>query len=268
MVVILLALLVLAPSPARAADPRPAEGPHSGAFCGRDAERRLREIFGRVASAAGLEWDGTHGQDPEGREVSFVYDGRRRNVSYDCDAHRPRDGPSIANTVLCGDGLVVVFGMGICEAGRSADEIAFVAAHELAHVALNHTGEQADFNDRTYESWFASALGQDERRRIRRELGPDGTQEQLEGRLWRRFLQQSRPVRERLQRRQETAADQEGLNLVGLAGYSRDSAAAMMRHSADLRTATHMDVSTRHPPSVVRERLLERLADEMRSPAH
>jgi hypothetical protein len=260
----LLLSLLLAPATLRAGD----EGPRSGAFCGADAAGRLAGVFGRVARAAGLEWSGTSGRDPgTGRAVAFVFDPGHRNVSYDCEARRPAEGASIGYTALCDEAIVVVFGAGICEAARGADEAAFAAAHEISHVFLNHWDALLDFEERTFESWLASELGVEERRRLRRELGPRATPERVEDRLWRRFQQQSAPVRERFLRGQETEADQEALNLVGTAGFDRAGAAALLRHAAELRIATHRAPSPRHPPSAARERLLESLAAELRGPS-
>jgi hypothetical protein len=285
---VFLACLALA-SAARAQ-----EGGMSGNACGEDPQGTVGRIFTRITTAAGVSSaSGSYFDPASHKPVQFIYSGRRM-AKYDCASHSDIKGTSIGSTTECDDTWGIVFGLGLCEAARSEDEIASVIAHEVSHLSMRHGRNRLAYMESLYVPWLDSdgrpdfeeingAINADLQARIQAEHPELSTihdpaqinqitapyyswaADQLSEALWQRLQIRKKDLIDQFAQRQESEADANGINLMGQAGFDRDAAADMMEHGAQLRTALDFARDNRHPPPAARAAVLRQIAARMRS---
>jgi hypothetical protein len=268
---VLLAALVVG---ARAAEPsgydKPGtDDPTSVDVCGKNPRRKLRDIFIKVVTTAGLKWNDGAGMDPSTkRPFYFDYGANLKGVDVDCSAKSVVDGTGNAATRACDTFDMIVVGSALCDMVHSEDEIAFWLSHEVSHLVLGHHKARQDTFVKACKDWvdgegasqakgISDKVDQDLDDSIRDKYPDADTRikkdpaflerlkleaqsyrtKQLASRLV-AACQKAEPVTSAVQQLaldQEHEADLNGINLMGLTAppYDRAKANEAMRHGID-----------------------------------
>ncbi len=208
--------------------PEEAQLPRSVNAFGRYPEKTLRTIIHRLAERAALG----------NIEARIFIDRNNDYAQFDCLTHTlwPIQGPNPAasQAAHCRDGYYIIAGRILFKDAHSADELSFVIAHELAHIADRDYRGQL----RALQKLCGVSL-----------MGPDGEQ------VGQRCLDAPK-ISARFDafcRKQEDAADANALDLVRLAGFDPSVAKGFFIHDkVRMGVMGHKESKGRH------DRLLDR----------
>lgn len=131
--------------------------------------------------------------------------------------------PALAKAAHIGAGAEpfhqVILTYGLLEAAQSEAEAAFFTAHEIAHLAGRHSATLLEKIKGWVVDWLAA-----------HPEAPQTTQAEIRAAVQRALADPALKARiTGLQKAHEREADQDGLTLMGLSGYSREEAHAAMQ---------------------------------------
>lgn len=116
------------------------------------------------------------------------------------------------------------------------DELAFVLAHEFAHLEKEHPKKVIANIEKEFSAWFDK-------------LDPE---EQMQQGLAQRFQRENKAKLDAFQKPLEDEADARGLELMEKAGFARTAAPAMMLHAQDMVWAMGWSNGGNHATPVAR----------------
>ncbi len=113
---------------------------------------------------------------------------------------------------------MVVITFGVLEF-TDEDQLAFILAHEMAHLALRHPEQMEENKRRLFDPWYEANAA--------RASGMTPAQ------VAEAFIRDAAPRLAELQKPLEKEADADGLNLTEAAGYDRSQAARALQRAQD-----------------------------------
>jgi hypothetical protein len=266
---LLVALAAMARAQGGGYDQPGTDNPTSVDICGKNPRRKVREIFIKIVTTAGLTWKDGSGVDPSTkRPFYFDYGANLQGVDVDCNSKSVVDGSGNAATRACDTFDMIVVGSALCDMVHSEDEIAFWLSHEVSHLVLGHGKARQDKFVEACREWaigegaaqskaISDKVDQDLDDAVHDKYPDADTRIKTDPAFLERLKLEAQSYRtkqlatrlvaacqkaetvtsavQKLALDQEHEADLHGINLMGLTTppYDRDKANAAMRHGID-----------------------------------